>query len=640
AEALKAHLRAALPDYMVPDVIAAIEALPETANGKVDRKALAGRKQPTGGEGGEPVVPMAAPTALEARLMALWQEVLEVDAIGRNEGFFEAGGNSVSAVLLAARIGESLARPFGVTELFRHPTVASLAAHLGGADTTTSSAPAVVSSPADAAPDEALAIIGIACRFPGAADHWAFWENLRAGRDAARTFTPEELRAAGVAEELIGDPAYVPVARAIAGKELFDAGFFNLSPRNAALMEPQFRLLLESAWAAIEDAGYTPDAIPDTAVFMSAGGALSQAPLQGREPGPGTSEDYVAWLLAQQGTLATMVSYQLGLRGPSYSVHANCSSSLVALHAAAQALRSGEATHALVGASTLYSDAAIGYRYEPGLNFASDGRCKVFDAAADGMVVGEGAAVLLVKRAGRAIADGDHIYALVKGLALNNDGSGKAGYYAPSVAGQAEVIRRALSQSGIDPAGIGYVEAHGTGTALGDPIEVAALTEAWGGESEQRQYCAIGSVKSNIGHLDTAAGLAGCIKAALSLYHGEIVPSLHYREPNPEIDFEASPFHVAETVEAWPEALQPRRAAVSAFGIGGTNAHAVLEQAPTRPGRTATARDHVIPLSAKRADRLPAYARALADRLGRSPQPALGDLAYTLQTGRQAMAHR
>ncbi|MBT4742099.1 MAG: type I polyketide synthase, partial [Rhodospirillaceae bacterium] len=569
------------------------------------------------------------------------------------------------------RIGAELGRPFTVTELFRQPTVAALVQALSPPDSAPNSAPdnspnsslhSSPHSPQAAAreranrpvADGALAIVGISCRFPGAPDHRAFWSNLRHGRDSAKRYSAEELRAAGVPEAVIGNANYVPVQRGIEGKEYFDAGFFNIAPRNAALLDPQFRLLLEGSWAALEDAGLTPAAIPDTAVFMAAGGSLSRASLQGDEAGPGNSDDYVAWLLGQQGTLATLISYHLGLTGQSFSVHANCSSSLVGLQLAAMALRGGDVNAALVGACSLFPADAIGYIFEPGLNFSSDGRCKTFDGKADGMVAGEGAAVVLLKRAEDAIADGDNIYALIKGIALNNDGADKAGFYAPSGRGQAEVIGKALAQAGIDPASIGLMEAHGTGTRLGDPIEVAALSEAWGKQTDRTGYCAIGSVKTNIGHLDTAAGLAGCIKAALSLYHGEIPPTLHFDSPNPEIDFAASPFYPAVKLQPWPPSGTPRRAALSAFGIGGTNAHAVLEQAPDNiageqtaapNGTTNSTQDgpQLIVLSAKSDNRLKTAAHNLATFLAtflEGQKPNLADLAHTLQTGRVHMDHR
>ncbi|SMF69245.1 amino acid adenylation domain-containing protein [Tistlia consotensis] len=655
--ALKAALAGWLPAYMVPAVVVPLDALPQTANGKIDRKALAAR-DPLADGGPPPVAPAAAVPAAEAeaRVRALWAEVLERPEPARDVGFFELGGTSVAAVLLAARLAKAFGRPVRATDVFRLPTVVEQAAWLGGPATTTAPPaaaaatprPAVRQAPAEPSPvpEDALAIIGIACTVPGAVGPRAFWELLESGRDSGRFLDAEALRAAGIPEATIRDPQYIPVARAIEGRDLFDAEFFNLSARNAALMDPQHRLLLQHAWAAVEDAGYTPEAIPETAVFTATSGSLHRPALPDDGSGSASqalgSDGYVAWLLSQAGTAATTISYQLGLTGTSCALHTNCSSSLVALQQAAQALASGDVSTALVGACSLLPEGLVGYRHEPGLNFSGDGHCKTFDARADGMVAGEGVAVVLLKRARDALADGDAIHALIRGVASNNDGQGKAGFYAPSVAGQVAVIGKALARSGVDPATIGYVEAHGTGTALGDPIEIAALSEVYRRHTDRRQYCAIGSVKTNLGHTDTAAGLAGLIKVALSLERGLIPPSLHYESPNPEIDFASSPFRVAERLQPWPaEAGRPRRGAVSAFGIGGTNAHAILEEAPKLA--TAAGPDDggpaLIVLSARSEARLSAYAEALLGYLERE-SPGLRAMAHTLQTGRRAMAQR
>ncbi|MEX3547624.1 MAG: amino acid adenylation domain-containing protein [Burkholderia sp.] len=648
-QALQAQLRDRVPAYMQPSIWLGTVALPETPNGKIDRQALRARALPAQQSAGKSPIREANRSTvredLESRLRALWAEVLERPTVGRDERFLEAGGNSVAAVLLAERIQAVFGQVFGVAQVFAHTSVAAQAAYLdelrslsrleGGAADSSSHEP--VASATDIAED-ALAIIGIACHFPGAENHRAFWHNLRTGHDSARLFSPEALRAAGVPERLIADPQYVPVQYSIEGKAEFDAEFFNLSPRTAALMDPQYRLLLQQAWAAIEDAGYTPEAIPDTGVFMSASFSAYQARLQ--DPRAVEAGDrYVAWLMSQGGSLPTLLSYQLGLTGPSLFVQTNCSSFLSAMAAARRSLLARESRLALVGAATLFAEERHGYLREPGLNFSSDGHCRTFDAGADGMVSGEGGGVILLKRAREAMADGDHIYALLRGIAVNNDGADKAGFYAPSVRGQSEVIEQALRQARIDPARIGYVEAHGTGTRLGDPIEVTALSETYRRHTQVTQYCAIGSVKSNLGHLDTAAGLAGCIKLALSLQHGEIPPTLHYQQPNPAIDFATSPFYVAERLQAWPPG--PRLAGLSAFGIGGTNTHAILEAHLTEPVEAPANGPQLIVLSARTQERLHAVARQLLDHLDSSASlPSLCDLAYTLQVGRRGMTHR
>ncbi|PCE21487.1 hypothetical protein BWP39_31345, partial [Paraburkholderia acidicola] len=671
--ALQGWLGERVPGYMQPAIWLGTAGLPQTPNGKVDRQALRARALPereheqAQGVDAAPVQGVRIEglrAELELRLQGVWAQVLERTSVGREERFLEAGGNSVSAVLLAERIEAEFGQAFAVAQVFAHASVAAQAVYLEGRRPTSTASAASVAPEVELEPvaqrpvslepgsteaepeteaetgiaADTLAIIGMACHFPGAEDHRAFWENLRTGHDSAKVFSAEALRAAGVPERLIADPQYVPVQYGIEGKAWFDAEFFNLSPRTAALMDPQYRLLLQHAWAAIEDAGYTPEAIPDTAVFMSASFSGYQARLQ--DPRAVEAGDrYVAWLMSQGGSLPTLISYQLGLTGPSIFVQTNCSSFLSALAAARRSVLAGEARLALVGAATLFAEDSLGYRHEPGLNFASDGHCKTFDARADGMVGGEGGGVILLKRAREAIADGDHIYALLRGVAVNNDGADKAGFYAPSVRGQSAVIEQALRQARIDPAQIGYVEAHGTGTRLGDPIEVTALSETYRRHTDARQYCAIGSVKSNLGHLDTAAGLAGCIKLALSLEHGEIPPTLHYQQPNPAIDFAASPFYVAERLQPWPPG--PRLAGLSAFGIGGTNTHAILEAYLAEPVDAPASAAQLIVLSARTQERLRAVAQQLLDYLDRAPStPPLHDLAYTLQVGRRGMTHR
>ena len=559
--ALRRYLQDRLPAYMLPSFFVALDRLPRTPNGKIDRNELLRRETAP-----ESRAPQALPPSqVEAAVLALWQEMLGTENIGIRDGFLEAGGNSVLAVLLAERISKTFACEFKATHLFKYPTVQAvsryLAAQAKSAGLSTGLGNAAASSlppsssqqrpqsrPPEASADaypayyqDSLALIGISCHFPGAADHAQFWRNLREGRESATRFSAAELRRAHVPEALIRHPDYVPRQFILSGTEdggarhdlkyCFDPGFFNIPPSNARLMDPQFRMLLQHAWKAVEDAGYVPQEIPDTCVFMSCGNHFYPAPLFAAAPAPEDAQPYAAWVLAQEGSVATTISYQLGLKGPSFAVHANCSSSLIGLHAAWQHLQLHEARYALVGAASLLPSACAGYLHQAGMNFSSDGHCRAFDAAADGMVGGEGVAVIVLKRAMDAVRDGDHIYALIRGIGVNNDGHDKAGFYAPSVAGQAEVIDKVLDRTGIQPEMIRYVEAHGTATRLGDPIEVAALSEVYRRYTQKKQYCGIGSVKTNIGHLDTAAGLAGCIKVALSLQHGEIPPSLTTATP-------------------------------------------------------------------------------------------------------------
>jgi len=669
--ALREYLQAGLPDYMVPSRFLGVTALPLTPNGKLDRKRLA-EIATAAQRTVEQVVAASAPASappssagapeadseIVERVRRIWQRVLGSAGMGLDDGFFDLGGDSVMAVTVAARIESEFGCAFGATEMFRFGTIRRIARHLQGPQPAPrmpappepapiASAPRVASSSGSADDRDCVAIIGISCQFPGANDHRQFWSNLVHGVESIQRLSPEALARAGVPASTLADANYVPVQATIDGTQFFDAEFFKVSPRDAELMDPQLRLLLQHGWKVVEDAGYAARAIPETGVWI----ATSRSDYATRAHGTrgaatgvlGSMHEHVPWLLAQSGTIPTMISHRLGFKGPSQAVHANCSSSLVAINAAYRSLMGGETKYALVGAATIFAGDSLGYVHEAGMPFSSDGHVRTFDAAADGTVGGEGVAVVLLKRAADAIADGDHIYALIRGVAVNNDGTDKAGFYAPSVEGQTDVIVKALQVANVDARSIGYVEAHGTATALGDPIEVQAISAAYRRYTADTEFCGIGSVKTNIGHVDTAAGLAGLIKVALSLEHGELPPTLHYRQPNPRLALRESPFYVVDQRRPWRQDAGARRAAVSAFGIGGTNAHAILEEAPAaRRDAAASDRPALIVLSARTAEQLRDRADQLLACVSTS-QPAereLFDIAYTLQVGRDAMEHR
>ncbi|MBJ6640794.1 beta-ketoacyl synthase [Streptomyces sp. DHE7-1] len=491
--------------------------------------------------------------------------------------------------------------------------------------------------------DSDIAIVGMACRFPGADSVERFWDVLSEGRETLTRYTDEELLAAGVPAERLADPRYVRAAQTIDGTDLFDSELFQFTHDEAEILDPQHRVFLECALEALQRAGYDPGRT-DGHIGVYAGAGLNTYLLHNlgeRYRAASTVDHYRLMLANDKDFLATRVSYKLDLRGPSMSVNTACSTSLVAVHTACLALLGGECDMALVGAVHL-APPRQGYQYQDGMIFSPDGHCRAFDAEARGTVIGSGAGVVVLKRLSEALADGDWIHAVVKGSAVNNDGSAKTGYTAPSIAGQAEVIADAQDVADVDPASVGYVEAHGTGTPLGDPIEVAALTEAFRqGGAEGTGTCALGSVKTNIGHLDTAAGMAGLIKAALMLEHRTLVPSLHYTRPNPEIDFAASPFYVNTGTTDWKaEGDHPLRAGVSSFGIGGTNAHVVLEEPPARtetdPGRA----PELLVLSARSENSLKQSAGALARHLRARPGLDLTAVAQTLGLGRRAHPHR
>jgi acyl transferase domain-containing protein len=484
----------------------------------------------------------------------------------------------------------------------------------------------------------AVAVIGMAVRFPGAVTLEQFWENLRDGVESVSFFTAEELLAAGVDPALLADPAYVRARAVLDGVEDFDAAFFGFTPREAEVMDPQHRILLECAWEALEDAGQDPDRVsPRTAVY--AGSGTSSYLFSNLMPNAGllaTVGGLQALLLNDRDFLATRLSYKLNLKGPSVLVQTACSTGLTAVHMASQSLLSGESDLALAGAVSIALPEKEGYLYQEGGITSPDGHCRAFDASSGGAVVGNGCGVVVLKRLADAVADGDSIYAVIRGSAVNNDGSGKVGFTAPSAAGQAEVITESLLMAEVEPASIAYVEGHGSGTALGDPIEVSALVQAFAAAGGTAS-CALGSLKSNVGHLNTAAGLAGLMKTALALHHGVIPPSLHFERPNPQADF--GPFRVPTQAEPWPADRYPRRAGVSSFGLGGTNVHAVLEEAPPVESGSPSRPVQLLTVSARTESALDAACHRLADRL-ESEDHDLADVAFTLQTGRKAFACR
>ncbi|MFE6768619.1 amino acid adenylation domain-containing protein [Streptomyces fimicarius] len=486
-----------------------------------------------------------------------------------------------------------------------------------------------------------IAVVGMAGRFPGAPDIDAYWHNLRSGVESIERLTEDDLLAEGIGREVFEAPGYVPLAPTLEGIELFDARFFGFTAREAALLDPQQRLFLESAWQAMEHAGIDPGRCGTTAVF--AGGNMPAYLMSNLLGGARIVLDSTMFELQihnDKDYLASRTAHKLGLTGPAVNVQTACSTSLVAVHQAAAALRSGDCELALAGGVCVRVPHRVGYRYEPGLIHSPDGRCRPFDADGAGTVFGNGAGVVVLKRLADARRDGDRILAVLKGSAVNNDGADKVGYTSPSVSGQEAVVAAALADSGVSARSITAIEAHGTGTHVGDPIEITALSRAFGTHTADTQFCAVGSVKSNIGHLESAAGIAGFIKAVLQLQHRTLVPSLHYRRPNPRIDFAATPFFVNTELRQWPEGDSPRRIGVSSFGIGGTNAHVVLEQAPEPLPSQASDRPELVVVSAKSPAALDTATEALADRLTALGDRPLADVAHTLQTGRAAMRYR
>ncbi|GAV43017.1 SDR family NAD(P)-dependent oxidoreductase [Streptomyces acidiscabies] len=486
-----------------------------------------------------------------------------------------------------------------------------------------------------------VAIIGMAGRFPGADDLDSFWRLLREGREGITRFGREELAAAGVPARLLDDPTYVPAHGIIPDVDLFDTGYFEFTPAEAAITDPQHRVLLTAGHAALEHAGYDP-ARYDGLISVYVGAAVNTYLQQQVLPNVDqttTSSHFAVMVGNDKDYLATRLSYKLDLKGPSYAVQTACSTSLVAVHLACQGLVNGECDIALAGGVTVKVPQEKGYLYEEGAILSEDGYVRTFDADASGTVLGNGVGVVVLKPLRDALADRDTVYAVIKGTATNNDGSGKVSFAAPGAAGQAAVIREAHSVSGVDPRSIGYVEAHGTATRLGDPVEVSALTRAFRDTTADTGFCALGSVKSNLGHLDAAAGVAGLIKTALMLKHRTLVPTVNYTTPNPAIDFAAGPFKVSTETVPWT-GDGPLRAGISSFGIGGTNAHAVVEEAPSVAVTGGSRASQVLVVSARTPTALATAATNLADHLDGDDSASLADVAYTLAVGRRAHEYR
>ncbi|BAZ54105.1 beta-ketoacyl synthase [Nostoc sp. NIES-4103] len=489
---------------------------------------------------------------------------------------------------------------------------------------------------------EGIAIIGISGRFPGANNIAEFWHNLQTGIESISQLTNEDLLAAGIAPSCLEDINYVKASGILKDIDLFDAAFFDVNPKEAETTDPQHRLFLECAWEALESAGYDSNRC-ESRIGVYAGASLNNyLSFDLNSDRFGSAESYQKLIGNDKDFLSTRVSYKLNLTGPSLTVQTACSTSLVAITLACQSLINYQCDMALAGGVSIRVPHTTGYLYQPGGTLSPDGHCRAFDAQAQGTTVGNGVGVVLLKRLEDAIADGDHIYAVIKGWAINNDGSQKVGYTAPSVDGQAEAIAEAIMLAGVEPETISYIEAHGTGTTLGDPIEIAALTKVFRANTDKKGFCAIGSVKTNIGHLDAAAGVTGLIKTALALKHQQIPPSLNFSQPNPQIDFANSPFYVNTKLTEWKQELSLRRAGVSSLGMGGTNAHVVLEEAPiqVKSQKSKVKSQYLLCLSAKTESALETATDNLAQHLVQHPDLNLADVAYTLQVGRKEFNHR
>jgi amino acid adenylation domain-containing protein len=635
--ALRTALADLLPGYAVPRAVVVVDEFPLTVTGKLDERALPDPPVAT--------APVPELTAAESRVHAIWCAVLGTDRVAPDDNFFDAGGHS----LLLGQVQQRLAAEFGIdvplVKLFAHPTIAAQARYLdGGTAPRPTAAPAATPARETEYTGDEIAVVGMAGRFPGAADLGEFWWNLCAGADAIHDYTDDELAALGIGPGLRNDPRHVRAGGRLDGITDFDAEFFSFGADEAARTDPQHRLFLETAWEAMENAGHVPGADSGLSVGVFASASVNRyflfhlfgnPEVAGADP-----DDWEARLSTRQFAdhLPGQVAYRLGLTGPALAVQSACSSSLAAVCLAAQSLADFRCDLALAGGVSVTWPR---HRHTPGGMASPDGRCRAFDEAAAGSGFGSGAGVVALRRLADALTDGDHVYAVLPGWGMTNDGADRAGYAVPSPAGQAAAIADALAAAGIGPEQVRFVEAHGSGTPLGDAIEVAALNDVLADAAPES--VALGSVKTSIGHLDAAAGIAGLIKAVLAVHTGVIPPNLHFTKPHPEIDLAGGPLYVPTKVRDWPE-TGTRVAGVSSFGMGGTNAHVLVAEAPAETPAAGTAPVPapgavVLPLSARDGTALSEAIARLRDHLA-THRPALADVAHTLTTGRRVFRCR
>ena len=638
---LRDNLAKKLPNYMIPAYFKQIEIIPLTPSGKVDRKALASI-----GHKGDAEIEFVAPQNETEKIVAeVWKEVLGIEQVGIYDNFFNIGGNSLKLITLSTKLNTVLGTEIPPAKLFEHVTIDAFARYYTGKERRESrkerkgQIPVTGDLRVNRRGDE-IAIIGMAGKFPGARNIDEFWDNLKNGIESISFMAEEELKDSGIEPGLIKNPNYVNTQGGVLeDRDCFDAFFFDYSEPEASIMDPQARVFHECAWEAVENAGYNTSTYEGTIGVYA--GASSSSRWEGLMYLSDRSEEvggFAAAQLANKDFMCTHIAYKLDLKGPAVNIQTTCSTSLVAVHMACRALLEGDCDMALAGGVSVSFEQHAGYLYQEGLIQSPDGHCRAFDANARGTISGNGTGVVLLKPFKDALANNDYIYAIIRATAINNNGTAKAGYTAPSIKGQAAVIQNALQLAEVDPETITYVETHGTGTTLGDPIEIEALKQAY--NTNKRQYCAVGSVKTNIGHLDAAAGIAGLIKTVLALKNKLIPPSLHFEKANPKIDFENSPFYVNPILKEWKSEKGPRLAGVSSFGIGGTNAHAVLEEAPGIEPRGKDKDLRLILLSARTETALEKITANLAEFLIKNRETHPGDTAYTLQVGRNVFEYK
>ncbi len=643
---LQSYLQEQLPNYMVPSKIIQIEAIPLTSNGKVDHSILLSSIPSSIDFDTEYIAPR---DQIEGELVQIWSKLLSINPknIGIDIGFFQLGGNSLHIMELHLEIKKIFGKDVSVASLFQNTSIRLQSQLLSGKGEnlkTTEKELDKLNTPRTILEEEKgssdIAVIGMAMKAPGADNVHQFWDNLKKGVEPLKHFSEEELISFGISEDVLNDKNYIRSSFFLNDKEYFDSSFFGYLPDEAKMMDPQTRIFHELVWSALEDAGYDPLTYPGL-IGLYAG---SRANLNWKLFSLLTNDDSnVDWFTAAQlqdkDFLNSLVAYRLNLKGGVYTINTACSTSLVAVNQAVKSLLSGENHIALAGGIALKSADQKGYFYSEGMVSSNDGHTRTFDVLSNGTVESEGAGLVVLKKLSEAKKDGDNILAVIKGSAINNDGNRKVGFTAPSIDGQVDVIQMAQRFSGVSPNTISYIEAHGTATKLGDVIEFEALRQVFG--TGASKYCALGTVKSNMGHLDTAAGITGFIKTVLCLKNKQLVPSLHFTSPNPELNYETSPFYVNTELKNWKSPYKgPCRAGVSSFGIGGTNAHVVLEEYIKEEEANKNDKPQLIILSAKTPQALEQQKKNLKKFIERTPSIDIKKLAWTLQAGRSEFLHR
>ncbi len=637
---LREYLRGRLPDYMIPSYFVLLDAFPMTPNNKIDRKALPIPEKAAHGANSDMIQPS---NDVQKTVSDIWKEVLGREAIGLNQNFFDLGGHSLLLAKVRSKIFKTMNIDLQIMDLFNYPTVNTLSEYL---EQRLGKKTAVISNktikPETISPkSNDIAVIGMSARVPGAKNIDEFWTNLCQGRESITRFSDQEIIAEGIAPELLKKPEYVKAWGVLEDADKFDAQFFGFNPREAEILDPQQRVFLEEAWKAMEDAGCDSERFSGSiGTFASVGMNTYIKNLTEDNEIGNVANNYQIMINNDKDFLATRVAYKLNLEGPGMTVQTACSSSMVAVHLACKSLLNKECDMALAGGVSIRLPQKTGYLYQEGMILSPDGHCRAFDEKAKGTVGGNGAGVVVLKRLEDALSQGDNICAVIKATAVNNDGSLKVGYTAPRIEGEAGVIAKAQELAGVSPDTITYIEAHGTGTPLGDPIEIEALEKVFNEKTDKKKYCAVGSVKTNIGHLDAASGVIGLIKTVLSIKNGKIPPSINFDKPNPKCNFENGHFYVNAKLSEWKTDGIPRRAGVSSFGIGGTNAHAVLEEAPIKKYVASKNTKHLLIFSAKTPSALKRMAANFALHLKENSDIDMSDAAYTLKLGRREFEYK